>query len=225
MDFVNLPQQNTGLNLSSLHSGMTISGTVLGFVDNGDDFILQRNGSGQIIIDPEPLRANELGLIPGEQVNVVVAEWDGFEVDTFAISRADGSPVLGNSQPNQNPHSQFDSLTRQWFDGATYLNRYSDVAAAGMNALYHFLNYGALEGRMPELYDDNFYLATNPDVKAAKDNGFISSGWEHYRMFGATEGRMVRSPPYSKITPKLLFPAQLKVWLAMSLPSMMAQVN
>ncbi|OKH40842.1 hypothetical protein NIES2119_00575 [[Phormidium ambiguum] IAM M-71] len=190
MELVTLAPQNTGFNLSNLYSGMSISGTVVGLIDNGDDFILQRNGGGQIVIDPEPLRANQLGLIPGEQVNVIVAEWDDFEVDTFTILRTDGSAILGNLPIDQNPNSQFDSLTGQWFDAAQYLNLHPDVAAAEINPLSHFLNYGAVEGRMPALFDDNFYLATNPDVKVAKDNGFFSSGWEHYKMFGAKEGRI-----------------------------------
>jgi O-antigen biosynthesis protein len=36
-----------------------------------------------------------------------------------------------------------------WFDAAWYLQHYPDVAAAGADAAYHYLHFGAAEGRLP----------------------------------------------------------------------------
>jgi glycosyltransferase involved in cell wall biosynthesis len=41
----------------------------------------------------------------------------------------------------------------------------------------------------PLNWDEKAYLAANPDVKAAKQRGFISSGFEHWKRRGALEGR------------------------------------
>lgn len=91
------------LNSASIQiqPGSTISGIVAGFVDNGDDFTLNFSG-GSAIVDSSPLKANQLGLNIGEPVNVVVAEFDGIEIDTGFITRPDGSIILGN-QPSFTP--------------------------------------------------------------------------------------------------------------------------
>ncbi|NET74671.1 hypothetical protein [Okeania sp. SIO1F9] len=75
--------------------GTTINGIVGGFIDNGEDFTLNFSG-GSVIVDPFPVNANQLGLNIGEPINVVVAEFDGLEVDTGFISRSDGVVILGN---------------------------------------------------------------------------------------------------------------------------------
>lgn len=91
------------LNSASIQiqPGSTISGIVAGFIDNGDDFTLNFSG-GSAIVDSSPLNANQLGLNIGEPVNVVVAEFDGIEIDTGFITRPDGSIILGN-QPSFTP--------------------------------------------------------------------------------------------------------------------------
>ena len=38
-------------------------------------------------------------------------------------------------------------------------------------------------------FDEDWYLASNPDVKDAVDQGLFSSGWEHFRTVGYFEGR------------------------------------
>ncbi|RMG22366.1 MAG: methyltransferase domain-containing protein [Methanobacteriota archaeon] len=38
-------------------------------------------------------------------------------------------------------------------------------------------------------WNESDYLDCNPDVRMAIEKGVISSGWEHYQMFGRTEGR------------------------------------
>ncbi|MCP1344656.1 hypothetical protein BIS07_20800, partial [Halomonas sp. FL8] len=48
--------------------------------------------------------------------------------------------------------------------------------------------------RIPELakeegFDENFYLISNPDVASAVMHGDFSSGYQHYQLYGAAEGR------------------------------------
>ena len=79
------------------------------------------------------------------------------------------------------------------FDTTLYLIHNPDVAAAGVNPLEHFLQYGRAEGRAayPSIgqnigmwgFDAEFYLMSNPDVAAA---GF--DPLEHYKSSGGTRG-------------------------------------
>jgi len=41
----------------------------------------------------------------------------------------------------------------------------------------------------PPLFDEAFYLATNPDIAAAVRSGAIASGWVHFNLYGQYEGR------------------------------------
>jgi hypothetical protein len=51
------------------------------------------------------------------------------------------------------------------FDGAWYLQRNGDVAAAGLNPLQHFFHYGWAEGRWPNrFFDPEWYRSENPSV-------------------------------------------------------------
>jgi hypothetical protein len=71
------------------------------------------------------------------------------------------------------------------FDPAFYLRKYPDVAAAGINPLFHYLKYGAKELRQPHpLFDPVFYLNRNPDVRGTGINPLI-----HYILHGAAEDR------------------------------------
>jgi hypothetical protein len=59
------------------------------------------------------------------------------------------------------------------------------VAAAGVNPLDHYRQFGWREGRNPsEEFWSAAYLAKNPDVAAAGVNPL-----EHFLMFGIYEGR------------------------------------
>ena len=72
-----------------------------------------------------------------------------------------------------------------WFDTAGYLAHYGDVAAAGMNPLAHYEQYGWQEGRDPSAaFDTLGYLAANPDVAAAHINPL-----DHFINNGIYEGR------------------------------------
>lgn len=48
----------------------------------------------------------------------------------------------------------------EWFDSQWYLARYPDVAAAGMDATFHYLQHGAHEGKRPgPQFDEGYYLS------------------------------------------------------------------
>lgn len=49
-----------------------------------------------------------------------------------------------------------------------------------------------------DIFDENYYLAKYPDVKAAKDAGLIASGLAHFEQFGRQEGRTLISPYYDE---------------------------
>jgi hypothetical protein len=72
------------------------------------------------------------------------------------------------------------------FDAIWYVERYPDVAAAGVDPLRHFMTDGWKEGRWPNPgFDPAFYLARNPDVAAARLNPIL-----HYIRYGEAEGRV-----------------------------------
>ena len=77
-----------------------------------------------------------------------------------------------------------------WFDRDDYLTRNSDVADASVDPFLHFVQSGALEARLPEIFDEAFYLASNPDVGAAVSSNGFASGWEHFLTNGSSEGRL-----------------------------------
>ncbi|HEY8381974.1 MAG TPA: glycosyltransferase [Microvirga sp.] len=71
------------------------------------------------------------------------------------------------------------------FDGAWYLRRNPDVAAAGADPLDHYLYIGGFEGRDPSPgFDSDWYLAAYPDVAAKGLNPLL-----HYLRRGLAEGR------------------------------------
>jgi hypothetical protein len=48
------------------------------------------------------------------------------------------------------------------------------------------------------IFDENYYLANNSDVKSAVDAGTFSSGRQHFEQFGLAEGRVSVSPFYNE---------------------------
>lgn len=71
------------------------------------------------------------------------------------------------------------------FDADWYLDQNPDVKEAGVDPVWHYLNYGWKEGRNPSLsFDGNGYLALYDDLKRAKICPLI-----HYERYGRKEGR------------------------------------
>jgi len=80
------------------------------------------------------------------------------------------------------------------FDSSYYLAQNPDVAEAGIDPLWHYLRFGAAEGRDPSpFFDTSYYLESNRDVAKAGVNPLA-----HYVVRGAKEGRgahpLVRVP-------------------------------
>lgn len=48
------------------------------------------------------------------------------------------------------------------------------------------------------IFDENYYLANNPDVQAAVNAGAFSSGLQHFEQYGLAEGRVSVSPYYNE---------------------------
>ncbi len=71
------------------------------------------------------------------------------------------------------------------FDADYYRTENPDVAAAEVDPLQHYLNFGWKEGRDPNpLFDSNWYLQQNPDVAEAGAEPlqhFLTRGWEEGR--------------------------------------------
>lgn len=69
-------------------------------------------------------------------------------------------------------------------DGEWYLNRYPDVRASKMDPRYHYLQYGAFEGRDPHpLFSTSFYANRYPAVASSGMNPLL-----HYLRIGAASG-------------------------------------
>ena len=70
------------------------------------------------------------------------------------------------------------------FDPTWYLQRYPDVASAGIDPLTHYVSFGAKEKRSPHpLFDAAWYLERYPEASASDLNPLL-----HYLKFGAKQG-------------------------------------
>ena len=92
-----------------------------------------------------------------------------------------------------------------FFDSKYYINRYSDIAASGMNPLIHYIQSGADEKRNPHpLFDGHYYVEKNPDLAESATNPLV-----HYVQTGIFQrknpnpqlDRLSRQPTISIITP------------------------
>ena len=97
------------------------------------------------------------------------------------------------------------------FNVAYYLAHNPDVAAAGVNPLQHFEQYGWREGRNPSAsFDVADYLAANPDVKAAGVDPLLQ-----YDLYGQHEGRaeyaVPAAPPNALVDPAYYYAANTDV--------------
>ena len=73
------------------------------------------------------------------------------------------------------------------FDANYYLTTYEDVRAAGVDALWHYLEHGWREGRDPSAgFSTNAYIEHYADVRLSRVNPLI-----HYLRHGYYEGRSV----------------------------------
>ena len=94
------------------------------------------------------------------------------------------------------------------FDANFYLKRYPDVAAVGIDPVWHYLLWGASEGRDPHPdFDTSVYVESHPEIACSDDNPLV-----HY-LQGAGEGRPTQagrpSPSQSgrEVLPRLNYAA------------------
>jgi serralysin len=90
------------------------------------------------------------------------------------------------------------SALKTTFTVQAYLSINPDVAASGLDPIFHFVRYGAAEGRagsgvsplqtvgrtITNGFDADYYLMNNPDVAASGMNPL-----DHYSAYGWREGR------------------------------------
>jgi glycosyltransferase involved in cell wall biosynthesis len=70
-----------------------------------------------------------------------------------------------------------------------YLDHNRDVRNEGIEPVWHYVRYGAAEGRDPSpFFDTSFYLAAYPDVAESGQNPLL-----HYIRYGLAEGRAANS--------------------------------
>ena len=73
----------------------------------------------------------------------------------------------------------------KYFNKQWYLQRYPDVAASGMDAAMHYMNYGWREGRNPGPdFNTSIYLSNYPDVASSGMCPLI-----HFERIGRFQGR------------------------------------
>ena len=87
------------------------------------------------------------------------------------------------------------AITDPLFDTAYYLAQNPDVAAAGLDPYWHYMNLGWHEGRNPDAYfDTKYYISSNPDLAAIagpSSQGYVGTfnPLTHFETVGWTEGR------------------------------------
>jgi hypothetical protein len=78
------------------------------------------------------------------------------------------------------------------FDEGFYAERYAGELD-GLGAFEHYLIRGIASGNSPNRwFDEGFYRALYADVRRAVEAGDVSSGFEHYLLWGRSEGRLPR---------------------------------
>ena len=87
-----------------------------------------------------------------------------------------------------NSNSDYERLAKsRYFNRRWYLKEYSDVAAANMDPVEHYMKYGWREGRNPgPKFSTQYYLYLNSDVRKAKMNPLL-----HYEKYGKKEKRLI----------------------------------
>jgi len=115
------------------------------------------------------------------------ADWKG-GANIYDVSNPRKPHLLSRWETGGQGVHRFDLDERYAYFSSTadgYLAHYADVAAANVNPLEHYEQFGWKEGRDPATYFDTVgYLAANPDVAAANVNPL-----DHFLQFGIREGR------------------------------------
>lgn len=95
------------------------------------------------------------------------------------------------------PQSEFPlENALKYFDPKIYVDQYHQATGVFLSedgAARHFLEKGIWEGYVPtSQFDEEFYLSYYADVREAKRRGLVPSGFYHYIVAGAQEGRATK---------------------------------
>ena len=128
------------------------------------------------------LAGNVLTVTDGTSTATLTLADGSYAAHDFNLgTNANGQTVLSVNAFQPPPAQPADPL----FDAPFYLANNPDVAASTFDPYFHYLTFGAAEGRDPNpLFDDKFYLANNPDVAASGINPLV-----HFETFGPQEHR------------------------------------
>lgn len=88
---------------------------------------------------------------------------------------------IANTKDMQNTNLEFLQLTKEseLFDVTYYLQQYPDVKKAGVDALVHYLEKGANEGRNPNKnFNTNDYIKKHPELRETALNPLV-----HYILY------------------------------------------
>jgi hypothetical protein len=124
-----------------------------------------------VVVGSSSAARSSFGEIAAENAGRAFTAADASEVVEVILEAVRSPPIVADGDP--------------LFDGAFYLDRYVDVADAGLDPGEHYRTFGWREGRDPNaLFDSDGYLSANPDVRAAGINPlehFRASGWREDR--------------------------------------------
>src|SRR6266542_2862701 len=116
----------------------------------------------------------------------------------FTPSRRHQLPPIA-PKPGSGPSADRRSLSdavASLFDVDYYVETYMPASSGAISreeAIDHFIGNGFSKGIVPvagEQFDEAFYLMYYPDIRAAKAEGTIPSGYAHYISTGRQEGRL-----------------------------------
>jgi hypothetical protein len=145
-------------------------------------------GALSFVAAPDFETPTDGGANNGYVVQVRASDGTGFDDQTITVNVSDVSEQPDpnpNPNPTPNPNPSGDDDGNLLFDTPFYLSQNPDVAAAGIDALFHYNAVGFHEGRDPNaFFDTSGYLAVNKDVAAAGINPL-----DHYDQVGWREGR------------------------------------
>jgi hypothetical protein len=127
------------------------------------------------------------------------AVWRGYEAILATLHRCETLLRRIFDRNDRKLHAQRARLIRtsSLFDGDWYRSQYADVAAAGIDPAFHYLENGWKEGRDPsQSFSTKSYLRSNPDVARAGINPLL-----HFIEFGYSEGRHLSGLPAAQTKP------------------------
>ena len=180
-----------GNGLDNVIKGMAGNDTLLGnagndSLDGGDGNDLLTGGSGNDTLIGGAGN-DDLAGGPGDDVFVGGAGDDRiFGNDGLDVVRYDGRlGFVGGDHTLVRDSDGTMTITNLNGDGIDTLKGI-EIVTFGLDVV---LNSRPTPGGARNGFDEALYLANNGDVAAAVRNGVLTSGWEHFRLYGEREGR------------------------------------